>query len=314
MSDLFTKRPHPTEELFILNYTPKVQYERLWDDFLLQARGLIVNSKDEVISYPFPKFFNYSEHLEYGYPIPKEPFKVYEKLDGSLCISYPTSKGVRLATRGSFTSDQALLANEILMAYGPILDPTLTYLFEVIGPDNRVVVDYPENELVLLAVKRGKEELPLEQFKHLPFRQPEVYDFDDYTHIKNLDWQNHEGFVIRFESGVRMKIKFDNYLQLHKIVTNLSEKVIYERFCARQGIDDIPDEWYGWASDTYNGFRDKYKAKEQFYREAFQTIKALSDTRKDFARLATAHKHPSVLFAMLDEKDYTHILNKIIYE
>ncbi len=57
---LVSKQTHPRHDLIIWNYTPKVQYDRLWDDITLQCRGLVTNSKGVIVARPFKKFFNYT--------------------------------------------------------------------------------------------------------------------------------------------------------------------------------------------------------------------------------------------------------------
>lgn len=42
-NDLITMSSNNDNTLFICNYTPKVQYEQLWDDITLMCRGLIVD-------------------------------------------------------------------------------------------------------------------------------------------------------------------------------------------------------------------------------------------------------------------------------
>ncbi len=59
---LLHKQTHPTLDLTIWNYSPKVQYERLWDEITIQCRGLVTNSKGDIVARPFKKFFNYEEH------------------------------------------------------------------------------------------------------------------------------------------------------------------------------------------------------------------------------------------------------------
>ena len=102
---LLLKQTHPNHDLIIWNYSPKVQYDRLWDDITIQCRGLVTNSKGEIIARPFKKFFNYEEHTPED--IPNEFFEVYEKMDGSLGILFNYQDEWIMATRGSFTSEQA---------------------------------------------------------------------------------------------------------------------------------------------------------------------------------------------------------------
>lgn len=127
---LVHKQKHPHHDLFIWNYSPKVQYEKLWDDITLQCRGLVTNSKGDIVARPFKKFFNYEEYKPED--IPNEEYVVYEKMDGSLGILFYYNEWI-LATRGSFTSPQAIKGKEILKKY-PLekLDKNNTYLFEII--------------------------------------------------------------------------------------------------------------------------------------------------------------------------------------
>jgi len=128
---LVSKQTHPRHDLTIWNYTPKVQYDRLWDDITIQCRGLVTNSKGEIVARPFKKFFNYEEHKPED--LPNEDFEVYEKMDGSLGILFNYENEWILATRGSFTSSQSIKGTEMLKKY-PLekLNKNNTYLFEII--------------------------------------------------------------------------------------------------------------------------------------------------------------------------------------
>jgi RNA ligase len=128
---LIKSQKHPTLDLWIWNYNPSVQYERLWDDITMQCRGLVTNSQGEIVARPFTKFFNYEELTPEE--IPNEYFDVYEKMDGSLGILFKYQNEWILATRGSFTSPQSIKGRELLEKY-PLdkLDKNNTYLFEII--------------------------------------------------------------------------------------------------------------------------------------------------------------------------------------
>ena len=105
---------HPTLPLRILNYTQKTQYESHWDEVTLNCRGLIIDSEYKVIVQPFGKFFNYEE-IENQRKIPLSGDYVYvqDKMDGSLGILFWYESEWIMATRGSFTSDQAIRGLEI---------------------------------------------------------------------------------------------------------------------------------------------------------------------------------------------------------
>ena len=69
------KQTHPTLDLTIWNYSPKVQYEKLWDDITLQCRGLVTDNEGNVVARPFKKFFN----IEEGKHTSTEDFDIHKK-------------------------------------------------------------------------------------------------------------------------------------------------------------------------------------------------------------------------------------------
>ena len=60
---LITKRKHPYLNIWILNYTPEIQFKKLWTDELMLCRGLVVDSAGKIIARPFKKFFNYKSYI-----------------------------------------------------------------------------------------------------------------------------------------------------------------------------------------------------------------------------------------------------------
>lgn len=119
-SGLVSERKHPDLDLYIYNYTPYVQYNRLWDEVTLACRGLVLDSAGTVYARPFGKFFNLEEHSQRGMPsIPDESFTVMEKMDGSLgIVFFGPDKKYHITTRGSFTSEQAIKGQSLLEKHG----------------------------------------------------------------------------------------------------------------------------------------------------------------------------------------------------
>jgi len=306
---------HPTEELYIYNYTAKAQYEQVWNDCTLQCRGLILNANYEVVARPFPKFFNLGE--QENQHIPNEPFEVYEKMDGSLGILYWLGDEAQMASRGSFASEQSQRATQMLHRHYahalPRLDKNLTYLFEIIYPQNRIVVDYGKREeLVLLGIidTRTGEELPL---KDVGFPMVKRYEgLHDLNELKAQEEDNKEGFVVRFQSGYRLKIKFEEYVRIHRIVTQVSSVNIWEYLKTGQPLNEIlervPDEFYQWVKTTKAQLIADYQAIEKQAKADFKTF----DTRKETAMYFKTCKYPQVLFAMLDRKSYDQIIWKML--
>ena len=127
--NLVYKQIHPTLPLTIWNYSEKVQYDNLWDDITLQTRGLVTDDKGNVVARPFKKFFN----MEEGKHTPTPDFDVYEKMDGSCIILFNYEGEWVFASRGSFTSEQAVKAKELSGNFNlHKLNKDYTYVFEII--------------------------------------------------------------------------------------------------------------------------------------------------------------------------------------
>lgn len=133
-SGVINRRAHPVEsDVFIYNYSPMAQYDRAWDDHVLQSRGLVVRADGLILARPLPKFFNFEEVYKDEKDISQGPMEITEKYDGSLGIVFYLNNEWQVATRGSFESDQAKEGKKILDTLDTsVLDVNYTYLFEII--------------------------------------------------------------------------------------------------------------------------------------------------------------------------------------
>ncbi len=307
---------HREVDYFIYNYTAKAQYERVWNPITLTCRGLILDGNGKLIARPLPKFFNLEELDPLS--IPNESFDVFEKMDGSMGILYFLNDQPYIATRGSFHSPQSQVANRILNEkYSSLfskLNSDWTYLFEIIYPENRIVVDYGEMEdLVLLACvdKVTGEDITLPKIGF-----PSVRCFDgikDFANLKAINEDNKEGFVIRFSSGKRMKIKFEEYCRLHKLLTQITSRTIWEILKEDQDLDEIldqvPDEFYDWVRKTAADLKQQFNIIEENVHKEFKTF----DTRKETAAYFKTCTYPKILFKILDKRDYEDLIWRLIY-
>lgn len=328
----FVKRTmHPSLPLAILNYTPKTQYSRTWDHITKSCRGLIYNvDTAEIKARPFQKFFNLGELLDEE--VPKSGFDVLEKMDGSLGILYPTNdEYYAIATRGSFTSEQAEKATAMYLAryHGEWQPrPDFTYLFEIIYPSNRIVVDYGDlNDLVLLDIVHSETGTTDWTNDVHGWPGPRVKKYPD-TSITDLlaapQPANAEGYVLRFDTGERVKIKHDEYVRLHRILTGVSTKTVWEYL--KDGLDlselldKVPDEFYEWVKAEAAKLRDQFTAIERQAKSDFgiahdavhvtRDIKSEREFRKAFAGYAMRSPYSDILFKIMDGKDYTEAIWK----
>ena len=318
---LVRSQTHPTLPLTIWNYTEKVQYESLWDEVTLAARGLVTDGSGRVVARPFSKFFN----VEEGKHTPTQDFEVFEKMDGSLGIVFVYEGQVVYATRGSFASDQAKWMADWGGKYNfsDIIVEGYTYLFEIIFAQNMIVVNYGgESRLVLLGVIKidtGEETSWDDLSTFDGWELVKRYDgISDYTTLKGMVKNNQEGFVVRFSNGDRVKIKGEEYLRLHRIMTNLSTTAIWEVLSnggdVLSTLTDVPDEFYDKIHQYSNELMDKYISLENEYHFIFKILGRSDDFefRAGFAERAKRYRYPAILFKMYDDKDYSGLIWKII--
>lgn len=310
-------RAQALDNLTIYNYTDKTQFEKHWNPVTSQCRGIIINHRWEVLARPFPKFFNVGE--QEAQIDPDGACVVYDKLDGSLGISYVVDGEARIATRGSLSSEQAGHASAWLQLRHPEWMPPagVTCLFEIIYPENRIVVDYGEFDgLVLLAgieISTGNH-VDIDQIDWPGSRVNRMPYFSLQEALEAAPRKNVEGMVVHFtDTNTRVKIKQEDYVRLHRIVTGWNERTIWEHLAEGERLDELiaglPDEFHRWATKIGRALVQQHaeliEEAETAYRSLTEYILPADYTRKDFALEASKHHLRPALFSILDGKDLT---------
>jgi len=268
------RQSHPTLPLDIYNYSEITQFERRWNPATIAARGLIVDRETGmIVSRPLSKFFNYGER-DIDVSDLQGEITVSEKLDGSCGISYPTPEGLQIATRGAFTSEQALHASTLLNErYAGKWDPKpgKTYMWEIIYPENRIVVDYgAEDDIVLLSAvdnKTGKT-TPASEVTEWKWKKVEEFQFKSMEEVANsAERRNHEGFVVHYrDSDTRIKYKHKEYVEHHKIISNVSAKSIWKMLSEKKDLKswtvNLPDEFTSYVVDTQTKLETQFSARK----------------------------------------------------
>ncbi|MDR0364312.1 MAG: hypothetical protein LBH92_04765 [Bacteroidales bacterium] len=238
----FCVEKHPDADLYIYGYDNRKQNKIIWDNFNINMRGLIVDAKGNVEAMSFKKFFTFRNYLSpnlialsegNSLRLPQEDYMITEKIDGTLGLLYWINDVPYIATQRSFKATNAQRATEILHnKYSYLfdkLDKSKSYIFEVLFPESRVLVDYGDREdLILIGVmdkETGKEETHL----HCDIGFPVTEDYtQEYKHIKNFDElkslniPNMEGFVITYlKSGIKIKVKFPWFSNAHDTMNEI---------------------------------------------------------------------------------------------
>lgn len=323
---------HPVSPLRIYNYTETAMFDNVWNKATLTCRGLIADRDGFLVARPWEKFFNYGQKATLIGS--HDPVEITDKMDGSLGIGYKDvwAGGGKwfVATRGSFTSDQAHFACEWLGETFPDWnpDPGYTPLWEIIYPENRIVLNYGDRaEMVLLGcvdVEMGHYYGPNEAKGLLlwPGKVTQVMAHStmaEFVGSPQAQRTNAEGVVIR--SGHRMvKIKQEDYIAAHSVVTNVSNRAVWEMLANGGGLPQqasfMPDEFYVWIVKTAAALTDahaawKTEAMQEFMRVYSNACKIegiglnpepIKPSRKTFASLACKSPFSAALFKLYDSQ------------
>jgi RNA ligase len=185
------------------------------------------------------------------------------------------------------------------------------------GGQNRIVVDYGDYEgLVLLGAfdtKSGVEIGKTELEKLDSFEVVKTYKTwgEGYDLLKKEISKDKEGYVIRFKSGFRMKIKGYEYIRLHKLLTGISSRDIWEHLKDDKSLDDIindvPDEFYNWVKETITDLQNKFETIKNDVEKDFKEL----INKKEFAEKIKDNPNKSFLFKRLDS--YSNQLDEMIW-
>lgn len=331
-----TVRKHRTADLYIWNYTSQTVYKRYWTPETTMARGLITDETGRIMARPFPKFFNLEELEGLGLSVPNESFTVTEKVDGSLGILYFVDHVPYIATRGSFESEQAQHATALLHAkylhnvdWHHLEREGITLLWEIVYPENRIVCDYGAlDDLILLAAINNEtgHEYTIVAFTNNSYQGdpvavfPVVQHYDGLTNVHTIRelfsgtaGTDSEGFVVRFQSGLRVKLKFEDYVRLHRLLTGVNARTLWDILRNGQSLDAmlerVPEEFEAWARNTASLLNGEYAAVEESALGVYEAIKGLP-TRKEQAQTIAQYAHKAVVFKMLDGQPYADLIWK----
>lgn len=240
----------------------------------------------------------------------------------SLGIVYQWEGTPYISTRGSFDSHMARWANSFLDAHPEYrkffakFDALQTPHVEIIYRDNRIVVEYDFEDLVLLGVNQETHNnnvfwQPADQGWEYPGRTAETFHFKTFSEMAKSVRPNAEGYIIQFEDKSMYKFKYERYLELHRVVSNMNERTIYNKL-VEGGVNDfilaLPNELQPEANQIKTDLLEKHLDKREEIRKYFlhllEVIPPHDHGRKTFALKMQEEKAPAWIragvFASLD--------------
>jgi RNA ligase len=142
---------------------------------------------------------------------------------------------------------------------------------------------------------------------------------ETYDLLKEEISKDKEGYVIRFNNGFRMKIKGEEYVRLHRILTNISNRDIWEYLKDNKPLDDllekVPDEFNDWVKSEVANFKEMYMITLTMAELTFIKFIKPEMSRKEAAEIIKTKDKgiQPILFKKLDNKDYSDLIWKKLY-
>jgi RNA ligase len=317
-------------DLILFSYKRECQYKspEEWNWFEKVSRGLVMNTSGEIVARPFDKFWNYGEVQPTG-----EVIEITEKVDGSLAVIFHHNGQWHVCTRGSFVSEQAIWAEKFLHENYDLrgVQTNNTLLCEIIYPDNQIVIDYGDREdLVLLGIRNnnGSRDWWFSAVKLFAncygFKTPPCYEVEDIDKlIKKAEslGPDHEGWVVRYSDGTRVKVKGAAYLELHKWIGKFIANEGFKTVAKALADDTLDELVLGCPKALEKELYDSMSQIDLLILATWSEIEELfrdapKETRKDFALWVKQQKkeYQKYLFLYYDKKLTDRDIAKGIYQ
>lgn len=253
------------QSLIVLKYNKQIN-ETGFHNLQRVCRGKVINIRThEIVQYPYDKFFNIDENNEYSLDKIKDRLacaryiSVTEKVDGCLVAVTQTDKTksiqinkksidkLVIQTMGQFDNEQIQIAKAILIKQRSIIKPERTYIFELITPTEKHVVDYGNLETLILTNIRDLRTYKLLKYNELKaerqylniqiVKQYEYSNIDEFiakASEEQTDSTNkleHEGWVFRldnkYDETFMFKLKYKEYFRLSRQKSNISPEKLF---------------------------------------------------------------------------------------
>jgi RNA ligase len=296
-----------------------------------ECRGLIFDVNGDLISRPYHKFFNAGERTETLLDVIPfdQPHNILEKLDGSMIRPLRLADGsLRMGTKMGLTGVSAQVDPWVAERgnYVRFMDDCLrdqcTPIFEWCSRQQRIVIDHPVDRLVLTAVRdcitgayltyTQLQELAGEYGVDL-VRQFEgsvesMQSLMDHTR----DLQDAEGYVVRWLDGHMVKIKGEQYCQIHRAKEGILRENGVIGMMLDEKLDDVKGFLFVEDRDALEQFETEFwrgiSLKAVAWQAAFDVIKCVyGDDRKGFALVAAQSMEAfqrQAMFKAWDEGDF----------
>ena len=299
-----------------------------------ECRGLIFDAGGNIIRRPFHKFANIGQWKEnqIGNLDLSLIRRFMCKEDGSFISPFFIDGALHWGTKMGVT-DIGLKAAEFVNKSYKFVEFAhwchangITPIFEYVAPDNRIVIAYEEENMILLGMRNmftgAYFDIYTESIiKELGITVVSTLELEKTSSFIDVvrAFKDSEGVVIEFENGERHKCKADKYVELHRIFDALSKEhhIITSLLAGtlddilpsldvpkRKYVDEIVDKFKASFDDVETRMK---KHKEQLYEKFY--VDGKFDKKRVALEYVKLHPKDSVvIFRIVDGKDITETL------
>jgi hypothetical protein len=223
--------------IYVLKYKKRVFYDNLWNEYIAECRGSIVDKDFNLVSYPFTKIYNYG--IEKEAPVLDDGTQVtaFRKVNGFMIAITVHNGELLISTTGSTDNDYVNYAKEMMVTHAPMADwlmtlnttdtAGMTFMFECVHPsDPHIVPEKPGMYLLgyrenSWGSKVGHNPFVIQDLASMLncFRAESITT--NMIRLKELAKEcKHEGYVFYTADGVSAKIKSPYYLTSKWVARN----------------------------------------------------------------------------------------------
>jgi tRNA splicing ligase len=249
-----------SDGIYVLKYKKKVFYDNLWNDYIAECRGSIVDADFNLVAYPFTKIYNYG--IEKEAPVLSDDTEVtaFRKVNGFMIAATWRNGDILISTTGSTANDYVDMAKEMMLTHQSWVDWQLafnrsdmdgmTFMFECVHPNDPHIVPEKAGMYVLgyrdnvWGSKVGHNVSVLQDLRTVfNCYVPEHYKVT-MAELKVMAKEcRHEGYVFYTADGVSAKIKSPYYLTSKWVARNpRTDKLVDMNKDIKHQLDE---EYYG---------------------------------------------------------------------
>lgn len=219
------------DDIYVLKYRKKVFFDDLWNEYLEECRGTIVDSDFNIVQRPFTKIYNYGVEKKAPVLAPETVVDAYRKINGFMVAVTWHNNELLVSTTGSTDSDFVAMARELIDVerYSKVCKEWHgnTFMFECVHRNDPHIVLEQEGMYLLGYREKSWDSSTTPDPKILRMFEiafntipVEHYRMRLDSLLREVKGVRHEGFVFYTEDGVSAKIKSPYYLTSKWVARN----------------------------------------------------------------------------------------------